>query len=79
MDQFSMVIQAAISGLGVALLPDYLAQIEIAEGRLLPIFKQAVPVRGAYWLVWPKDKVDHAPLVSFRNWLSLAAKPESPS
>lgn len=79
MDQFSMVIQAAISGLGVALLPDYLAQIEISEGRLLPIFKQAVPVRGAYWLVWPKDKDDHAPLVSFRNWLSLAAKPESPS
>ncbi len=39
MDQFSMMIQAAISGLGVALLPDYLARIEIAEGRLLPILR----------------------------------------
>tara|TARA_R100000322_G_scaffold94439_4_gene58868 strand:- start:40066 stop:40959 length:894 start_codon:yes stop_codon:yes gene_type:complete len=69
-DQFSMMIQAAISGLGIALLPDYLAQIEIAEGRLVPVLRQAVPVRGAYWLVWPPDKDDHAPLQAFRQWLS---------
>jgi len=79
MDQFSMMIQAAISGLGIALLPDYLARIEISEGRLVPVLRQAVPVRGAYWLVWPAQKDDHAPLVSFRNWLSVAAQPESPS
>jgi LysR family glycine cleavage system transcriptional activator len=69
MDQYSMMIQSAISGLGVALLPDYLAQIEISEGRLVPVLKTNVPVRGAYWLVWPKDKVDHAPLKTFRGWL----------
>lgn len=70
MDQFSMVIQAAISGLGIALLPDYLAQIEIKEGRLCPILKQAVPVRGAYWLVWPAEKDDDAPLLALRSWLT---------
>ncbi len=69
MDQFSMMIQAAISGLGIALLPDYLAQIEIAEERLVPVLKQAVPVREAYWLVWPADKEDDAPLRAFRSWL----------
>lgn len=69
MDQFSMVIQAAISGLGIALLPDYLAQIEISEGRLVPILKQAVPAHGAYWLVWPEEKNDEAPLTAFRLWL----------
>ncbi|MFW2545602.1 LysR family transcriptional regulator [Primorskyibacter sp. 2E107] len=73
MDQFSMMIQAAISGLGVALLPDYLAQIEIADGRLVPVLKQAVPVRGAYWLVWPEERGDLIPLRAFRDWLAEEA------
>ena len=70
MDQFSMMIQAAISGLGVALLPDYLAQIEISEGRLCPILRPAVPGRGAYWLAWPERKAGLKPLEAFRAWLA---------
>jgi LysR family glycine cleavage system transcriptional activator len=70
MDQFSMMIQAAISGLGIALLPDYLAQIEIAEGRLVPVLQEAVPVRGAYWLAWPREKDADAPLRALRAWLA---------
>lgn len=70
MDQFSMMIQAAISGLGVALLPDYLARIEIAEGRLLPILRTAVPARGAYWLAWPGRKAGLKPLDAFRDWIA---------
>lgn len=70
MDQFSMMIQAAISGLGIALLPDYLARIEIAEHRLQPILRQAVTGPGAYWLVWPEGKDDLAALKAFRAWLT---------
>lgn len=70
MDQFSMMIQAAISGLGVALLPDYLARQEIAEGHLLPVLRPAVPGRGGYWLVWPRTRAESRPLVHFRNWLT---------
>lgn len=70
MDQFSMMIQAAISGLGVALLPDYLAQIEIAEGRLRPVLRQAVAGPGSYWLAWPAAKDDLGPLKAFRGWIS---------
>lgn len=69
MDQFSIMIQAAIAGLGIALLPDYLAQSEISEGRLVPVFEQAVPLREAYWLVWPKRKENDVPLRVFRSWL----------
>ncbi|SFA44108.1 DNA-binding transcriptional regulator, LysR family [Paracoccus halophilus] len=69
MDQFSMMIQAAISGLGVALLPDYLAQIEIHEGRLRPILRPAVPGHGAYWLAWPERKAGLRPLAVFRDWI----------
>lgn len=69
-DQFSMMIQMAISGLGVALLPDYLARIEIAEGRLRPILEGAVAGRGSYWLSWPRHKQNHRPLILFGDWLA---------
>ena len=76
-DQFSMMVQAAISGLGVALLPDYLACPEIAEGRLLPILRPGVAGPGAYWLAWPEDRAEGKPLQAFRDWLgrSIAAAP----
>lgn len=70
MDQFSMMAQAAISGLGIALLPDYLARIEIAEKRLEPVLKPAVAATGAYWLVWPEDKSAYPPLTAFRAWIA---------
>lgn len=70
MDQFSMMIQAAISGLGVALLPSYLAAPEIAEGRLAPILRASVPGDGAYWLAWP-DRRDADPAFRrFRAWIA---------
>ncbi len=70
MDQFSMMIQAAISGLGVALLPEYLAAAEIAEGRLHPVGTRAVPGTGAYWLAWPAEKDHLPPLAALRDWLA---------
>lgn len=69
-DQFATMTQAAISELGVALLPDYLADVEIAEGRLAPLLKRSVEGPGAYWLVWPQSRANYPPLKSFRSWLS---------
>jgi DNA-binding transcriptional LysR family regulator len=69
MDQFSMMIQAAISGLGIALLPDYIARVEIEEQRLLPVLTPAVPSTGAYWLAWPEDKQTYPPIHAFQNWV----------
>ena len=70
MDQVSMMIQAAMSGLGVALLPDYLARQEIAAGHLRPVLRPAVPGRGGYGLVWPDSRAESRPLVHFRAWLA---------
>ena len=68
-DQFATMTQAAISGLGVAMLPDYLADIEIAEGRLVPVLKSGIVGSGAYWLVWPKSRANYPPLEAFQIWL----------
>ncbi|ACP22705.1 putative transcriptional regulator, LysR family (plasmid) [Sinorhizobium fredii NGR234] len=70
LDQFATMTQAAISGLGVALLPDYLADIEIEEKRLVPLLKRAIPGSGAYWLVWPRSRAKYPPLEAFRSWLA---------
>jgi LysR family transcriptional regulator, glycine cleavage system transcriptional activator len=68
-DQFATMTQAAIAGLGVALLPDFLADTEIREGRLVPLLKRSVPGSGAYWLVWPEARAMYPPLAAFRKWL----------
>lgn len=69
LDQFSMMIQAAISGLGVALLPSYLADTEIAEQRLRPVLAPGVRGPGSYWLAWPEDRPANRPLAAFCEWI----------
>ena len=69
-DQFATLTQAAISGLGVALLPDYIANVEIDSGRLVPLFERSIAGRGAYWLIWPKSRSDYPPLQALRGWLA---------
>lgn len=73
-DQFAPMIQAAISGLGIALLPSYIADSEIAEGRLAAIFHPRVAGEGAYWLVWSAAKTDYPPLEAFRHWIGDAVR-----
>lgn len=53
-DQFGGLAAAAAAGLGAALLPDFLAAAEIAQGRVIPIGAAGVDSAGAYHLVWPQ-------------------------
>ncbi len=69
-DQFATLTQAAIHGLGLALIPLFLIEADLAAGRLTPIFGPPVPALGSYSLVWPKDRPLRAPLASFRDWLA---------
>jgi len=71
-DQFATIIQAAVHGAGVALLPAFLAETEMAEGRLRRIAGAAVRGMGAYYLVWPVDDGGHPPRVAFQAWLDGA-------
>lgn len=78
-DQFATLIQAAIHGMGLALVPTFLIRRELDEGRLVPVFGPPVPALGAYYLVWPRATPERAPLRSFRAWLAadsaLTARP----
>ena len=68
-DQFSTITQAALHGLGVALLPDYLAEQDLAAGRLILAHGGPTRTRGSYYLVWPRAKSQDAALTLFRDWL----------
>ncbi|WP_394790540.1 LysR family transcriptional regulator [Rhodoferax sp.] len=73
-EQFAMIAQAAVSGLGAALLPRFLVQTEIASGALVQLFPQALNSSDAYYLVYPESRAQ-APLVrAFRDWILGAAK-----
>jgi DNA-binding transcriptional LysR family regulator len=65
---FSMSLQAAVAGLGVALVPDYAAAPEIAAGRLVQPVRQA-STQLSYYLVTPADRADSAATAELRQWL----------
>ncbi|MFN3607278.1 MAG: LysR substrate-binding domain-containing protein, partial [Cypionkella sp.] len=69
-DQFATMATGALHGLGAALLPTYLIQREMAEGRLIAAHGPAIPAHGRYFLVWPKDTQPRAALIAFRTWLA---------
>lgn len=68
-DHFSMVTQAAVVGLGVAVLPTILILDELASGRLVVPFGPALTSKKGYYLVYPERKMGLAALQDFRHWL----------
>ena len=72
-DQFSTMAQAAIHGLGVALLPTFLAETYLTSGQLALASNHATQSIGSYYLVWPKERPENGALTSFRAWLRQQA------
>ncbi|MBZ6077771.1 LysR family transcriptional regulator [Microvirga puerhi] len=78
-EQFAMVAQAAVAGIGVGLIPHFLIADELASGRLTALFPQSLISSGAYYLVYPEPKAE-APLVrSFRDWIKTRAQQDPSS
>lgn len=73
-DQFSMVSQAAASGLGAALVPRFLVEEELASGRLVLLFPIPLATRSAYFLVRPESEGRSALLRAFEEWIVAEAK-----
>jgi LysR family transcriptional regulator, glycine cleavage system transcriptional activator len=68
-DHFYMMIQAAIAGLGVALLPRFLVHDELTSGRLVVAADHELKTASAYWLVYPEKKAQLPAVGQFRDWL----------
>lgn len=68
-----MVLEAALAGLGAALLPTFLVRDELRRGSLVSPFPDRVIDTGAaYWLAWPPRSDTHPGRVAFVTWLQEA-------
>jgi LysR family glycine cleavage system transcriptional activator len=62
-------VQAAISGLGVAMAHAPLVSNELATGRLIAPFSLILPVERGYYLVSLQEQADSPAVVRFRRWI----------
>jgi LysR family transcriptional regulator, glycine cleavage system transcriptional activator len=73
-EQFAMIAQAAVCGLGVALLPKLLIEDELACGKLSLLFAHPIRSANSYYVVVP-DTRSPSPLTSaFTHWIVSEAK-----
>ncbi|MBL8707706.1 MAG: transcriptional regulator GcvA [Rhodospirillaceae bacterium] len=69
-EQFEMIIQAAVSGVGFAMVPRFMIEHELAAGQLVIPFDHK-PDDGpeAYYLVYAERKRTLPAVMAFRNWI----------
>ncbi len=69
-EHHEMVLQAAIAGLGVAVLPTFACDRELADGRVVEAFPGSGALTGkGYWLAYPQRRAELPALQAFRAWL----------
>lgn len=68
-DQFSMIIEATLCKMGVALLPTYLIENELATGRLKIALDLPLATENSYYVVLPEDGRVNPLAKVFQNWL----------
>lgn len=71
---FSMLIEAAIHGIGIGLIPRFLVEDELRRGLLVEAGQPFHWGGLGYYLVHPAGRADHAPLAAFREWLAGEAR-----
>ncbi|PLC50825.1 LysR family transcriptional regulator [Pollutimonas subterranea] len=68
-EHFYMLLQAAIAGLGVALMPRFLILDDLASSRLIEPVEHHFASRDSYRLVYPPSKRNNPKLELFKRWL----------
>jgi len=73
-EQFALVTQAAIAGLGAALLPKFLIETELERGELQQLIDRPFKGEEGYYLVTPTSHAAYAPAMALRDWLQEQAQ-----
>jgi LysR family transcriptional regulator, glycine cleavage system transcriptional activator len=68
-EHFLMLAQAAVAGAGVALMPTFLIEPELRDGTLIQPLDAPMPIDGAYYLVYPEERLKSPSFQHFRNWI----------
>jgi LysR family glycine cleavage system transcriptional activator len=72
-DEANLLIEAALAGLGVALLSHTLVNDELVSGRMVALFPEQ-PLANAYHFVCPPGHLARPRVVAFRQWLLEEAR-----
>ncbi|OYU00292.1 MAG: LysR family transcriptional regulator [Burkholderiales bacterium PBB1] len=64
-----ILLEAAASGLGVAVCPRRIAERWIASGSLVPLFGLAVPASSTYYTLVQPDQMQRTEVAAFVEWL----------
>ncbi len=72
-EHFFMVIQAAVAGLGVALLPRFLIEDELRSGALVMPLSASTIYDGGYYLICQRGRAELPKVRAFRDWLLAAS------
>jgi LysR family glycine cleavage system transcriptional activator len=67
-DNFAMLSAAATAGLGVALLPTFVVEEELRNGKLVALSRPQ-PAEYSYYLVVPETKVGSLHVKAFVRWI----------
>lgn len=73
-ENFQMLIHAAIAGLGVALIPEFMITNDIKEGRLRQVHSRSMHSKPQYFMAIPNEKMQDEKIIKFREWLIDIAK-----
>ncbi|WP_103332069.1 LysR family transcriptional regulator [Pseudotabrizicola formosa] len=68
-DQFTLLIEAAMAGLGVALVPTYLVERELRDRSLQIVHNAPLRTDAAYYVVLPNDHVSDPLCSAFLGWI----------
>jgi LysR family transcriptional regulator, glycine cleavage system transcriptional activator len=74
LERILMVVEAAVAGLGVALLPRFFIEEELARQQLVLLFERKTIVNGGYFIVYNKSQMKDQSR-KFSQWLKTAARP----
>lgn len=73
MELFSITTEAAIHGQGLALIPRFLIEDDLKQGRLVPLIEHEFVSDRRYYFIYPEQKSDNTVLALFRSWLEEEA------
>lgn len=74
LELFTMLAEAAMHDMGVALIPPFLIRDELDSGRLVIASPHACPSDKAYYMIIPERTAGTAALTAFRDWLVALAR-----
>lgn len=79
-EHHQMVLQAAIAGLGVAVLPTFVCAGELANGEVVEAIADSKLATGkSYFLARPEGRAELPALTAFRRWLLAAHGQTAPA